>query len=120
MGVTFLVGVLLLSMIPRCNSEGTVPTEVRTFQQHIQTNRVKVGNLTIEIRPFDGSISKEYSSEDDRVIVVAGATRVSINDYQLSVNDEFFGTIHDQAFILVDDGDVYVDNIPRSPIDFVP
>lgn len=71
-----------------------------------------VGNRTVEIRPAE-SIATEYSSDDDRVIVTSGTTRIVIDGDRLAINDEEYGTVDDGAFILVDDGDVYVDHMRR-------
>lgn len=114
-GATILFLLLLVSILPRCNTDGPDSIEIRTVEQHIQTNRVTVGNVTVEIRSADGTIAKEYSSVDDRVVVTSGATRVVVIGDQLTINDNQYGTAHDGAFILVDDTDVYIDNVQRMP-----
>lgn len=114
-GVTILLGLILVSTLPRCDNDRPESVENRIVEMQIQTNRVVVGDRTVEIRPAEDAIAKEYSSVDDRVVVTSGATRVVIDGDQLTINDERYGTVDDGAFILVDDTDVYIDNIRREP-----
>lgn len=114
-GVTIVLGLLLVSTLPRCNNDRPESIENRIVEVQIQTNRVVVGGRTVEIRPADDTIAKEYSSVDDRVVITSGATRVVIDGDQLTINDKRYGTVDDGVFILVDDTDVYIDNIKREP-----
>ena len=114
-GATILLGSLLVFMLPRCDIGGPAPIEYRTVEWHLDSNRVTIGNRIVEIRPGGVSIGKESSSLDDQVIVTSGATRVIVKGDQLSINGESYGTIADDAYVLVVDADVYVDTVLRRP-----
>ncbi len=112
---TVLLGGLLVLPLLRSNSDQPKLAAHLTIEHRLQASLIEVGNITVEIRPPAGAITKQYSKVDDRVIVTSGATQVAIDGHHLFLNDESYGTIEDHAFVLVDGGVVYVDNVERKP-----
>ena len=117
-GVTIVLLIMLMSLVPKCGSE-EIPTAVtvRSIEHRIDSNSVMAGHFIIEIRPLDGAIEKQSASDDDRYVITCGKTQVVIDNTQLFVNEQQYGSLDGATKILVDGPTVYVDNTERLPAD---
>ena len=114
-GASILVLIVIASFVSRCNSNQSTNFTTRTIEHHLQSKQIDAAGVIVEIRPADWSISKEHHSDNERVVVTAGTTKVVIENGQLIVNSVAFGAVASGDFVLVDNNVVYVNDDERAP-----